>query len=126
MPCTPTSPSTNGSASIALSMLSLWLVLPRERRCAALHRLHSIACAPSTRPICEQRGLAEKTIYASLSFYDRFIAFRFGSELGPLDDIIPGDIVAFLREVMGRRTPYRDTTPPTHLRSLFRFLFWSK
>ena len=73
----------------------------------------------------EQRGLAEKTIYASLSFYDRFIAFRFGSELGPLDDIIPGDIVAFLREVMGRRTPYRDTTPPTHLRSLFRFLFWS-
>jgi integrase/recombinase XerD len=73
----------------------------------------------------EQRGLAEKTIYASLSFYDRFMAFRFGSKLGRLDDITPGDIIAFLREVMGRRTPYRDTTPPTHLRSLFRFLFWS-
>jgi hypothetical protein len=28
-------------------------------------------------------------------------------------------------EVMGRKTPYRDKTPPTHLRSLFRYLFWS-
>jgi len=70
----------------------------------------------------EQRGLAEKTIYAGLSFYDRFMAFRFGAKLGPLDDITPADIVAFLREVRGRKTPYRDTTPPTHLRSLFRFL----
>ena len=73
----------------------------------------------------EQRGLAEKTIYASLSFYDRFMRFRFGAKLGPLDDITPADIVAFLREVMGRRSTFRDTTPPTHLRSLFRFLFWS-
>jgi integrase/recombinase XerD len=73
----------------------------------------------------EQRGLAEKTIYASLSFYDRFMSFRFGAKLGPLDGITPADIVAFLREVMGRKAPYRDKTPPTHLRSLFRFLFWS-
>lgn len=73
----------------------------------------------------EQRGLAEKTIYASKSFLDRFMRFRFGAKLGRLDDITPADIVAFLREIMGRRTPYRDTTPPTHLRSLFRFLFWS-
>jgi site-specific recombinase XerD len=73
----------------------------------------------------KQRGLAEKTIYASLSFLDRFMTFRFGAKLGHLDDITPADIVAFLREVRGRKTPYRDTTPPTHLRSLFRFLFWS-
>jgi integrase/recombinase XerD len=73
----------------------------------------------------EQRGLAEKTIYASLSFYDRFMSFRFGAKLGPLDGITPADIVAFLREVMGRKAPYRDKTPPTHLRGLFRFLFWS-
>jgi hypothetical protein len=51
----------------------------------------------------EQRGLAEKTIYASLSFYDRFMAFQFGAKLGPLDDITPADSVAFLREVRGGR-----------------------
>jgi hypothetical protein len=53
------------------------------------------------------------------------MTFRFGAGLGDLDDITPADIVAFLREVMGRKTPYRDRTPPTHLRSLFRFRFWS-
>lgn len=73
----------------------------------------------------EQRGLTEATIYNSVRFLERFMAFRFGATLGNLDDIIPNDIVAFLREVMCRPTPYRDKTPPTHLRSLFRFLFWS-
>ena len=72
-----------------------------------------------------QRGLAEKTIYVSLRFLDRFMTFRFGATLGHLDDITPADIVAFLREVMSRKTPYRDKTPSTHLRNLFRFLFWS-
>jgi site-specific recombinase XerD len=72
-----------------------------------------------------QRGLAEKTIYDSLRFLDRFMTFRFGAKLGRLDDIRPADIVAFLRHLNNRKTPYRDRTPPTHLRSLFRFLFWS-
>jgi integrase/recombinase XerD len=72
-----------------------------------------------------QRGLAEKTIYNSLRFLDRFMTFRFGAKLGHLDDITPADIVAFLREVMSRKTPYRDKTPSTHLRNLFCFLFWS-
>lgn len=91
------------------------------RRATALDRLRSEYEAY----LREQRGLAEKTIYASLSFYDRFMSFRFGAKLGPLDGITPADIVSFLREIMGRKAPYRDTTPPTHLRSLFRFLFWS-
>jgi integrase/recombinase XerD len=73
----------------------------------------------------EQRGLAEKTIYASLSFYDRFMVFKFGEKLGCLDDITPADIVAFLRDIWGGKATFRDTTPPTHLRCLFRFLFWS-
>jgi integrase/recombinase XerD len=72
-----------------------------------------------------QRGLAEKTIYVSLRFLDRFMTFRFGAKLGRLDDITQADIVAFLHEVMSRTTPYRDKTPSTHLRNLFRFLFWS-
>jgi integrase/recombinase XerD len=58
-------------------------------------------------------------------FLERFMTFRFGAKLGDLNDITPADIVKFLREVMGRKTPYRDKTPPTHLRSLFRYLFWS-
>lgn len=73
----------------------------------------------------EQRGLTEATIYHCVRFLERFITFRFGATLGDLNDITPADIEKFLREVMGRKTPYRDKTPPTHLRSLFRFLFWS-
>jgi len=73
----------------------------------------------------EQRGLSDATIYHCLSFLDRFMRFRFGATLGKLDDISPGDIVAFLRKIMGGGKPYRDKTPPTHLRNLFRFLFWS-
>lgn len=73
----------------------------------------------------EQRGLTDKTIYSCVRFLERFMTFRFGAGLGNLDDITPADVVAFLREVMGRKTGYRDKTPPTHLRSLFRFLFWS-
>src|SRR5271165_2042237 len=73
----------------------------------------------------EQRGLAKATIYHCSRFLDRFMAFRFGATLGNLDDITPRDIVAFLRKVMSRPKPYRDRRPPTHLRGLFRFLFWS-
>lgn len=73
----------------------------------------------------EQRGLTKATIYHCSRFLDRFMAFRFGTTLGNLEDITPRDIVAFLRKVMSRPKPYRDRTPPTHLRSLFRFLFWS-
>ena len=92
---------------------------PRHRAPTALARLRS----EFETYMREQRGLAEKTIYASLSFYDRFMAFRFGGKLGPLDDITPADIVAFLLKVRGGKAMYRDTTPPTHLRCLFRYLF---
>ncbi|MGO9773194.1 MAG: site-specific integrase [Roseiarcus sp.] len=73
----------------------------------------------------DQRGLAKATIYRSLRFLDRFMAFRFGEEIGCLDDITPSDIIAFLRKIMAREKPDQDKTPPTHLRNLFRFLFWS-
>jgi integrase/recombinase XerD len=69
--------------------------------------------------------LAEATICHCARFLERFMEFRFGMTLGNLDDIEPHDIVAFLRKIMGRAEPYRDKTPPTHLRNLFRFLFWS-
>jgi integrase/recombinase XerD len=73
----------------------------------------------------EQRGLTEATIYHCVRFLDRFMTFRFGEKLGNLNDITPADIVKFLCDIMGRKISYRDKTPPTHLRSLFRFLFWS-
>lgn len=72
-----------------------------------------------------QRGLAESTIYACSRCFDRFMTFRFGAKLGNLNDITPGDIVAFLHKLMYRPQPLRDKTPPTHLRALFHFLFWS-
>lgn len=68
-----------------------------------------------------QRGVSESTIYHYLHLFKRFMAFRFGERLGNLNDIKPDDIVTFLRELMQRR----DKKPPTLLRSLFRFLFWS-
>ena len=70
----------------------------------------------------EQRGLTEATIYHCIRFLERFMTFRFGAVLGDLNDITSADVVAFLCKVMDRS---RDKTPPSHLRSLFRFLFWS-
>jgi integrase/recombinase XerD len=72
-----------------------------------------------------QRGLSEATIHHCLSFLKRFMAFRFGKKVGDLNNITPGDIVAFLRKIMTGTQPYRDKTPPSHLRNLFRFLFWA-
>jgi site-specific recombinase XerD len=71
-----------------------------------------------------QRGLTDATIYHCVSFLKRFMAFRFGETLGNLNDITPHDIIGFLRKLRGGSAP-RDKTPPTHLRNLFRFLFWS-
>lgn len=72
-----------------------------------------------------QRGLSDATIRHCLGFFERFLAFRFGGELGDLDAITPDDIAAFLHRLTDRKEPFRDKTPPTHLRSLFTFLFWS-
>lgn len=73
----------------------------------------------------EQRGLTEATIYHCVRFLHRFMAFRFGDGLGDISAITATDVARFLHEIMSRKSPYRDRTPPTHLRNLFRFLFWS-
>jgi integrase/recombinase XerD len=73
----------------------------------------------------DQRGLSKATIYHCLRFMDRFMTFRFGGTFGNLDEITPRDVVDFLRKIIGGGKPYRDKTPPSHLRNLFRFLFWS-
>jgi site-specific recombinase XerD len=52
------------------------------------------------------------------------MAFRFGETLGSYDEITPQDVVDFLCKLRGGTAP-RDKTGPSHLRNLFRFLFWS-
>ncbi|HOY79044.1 MAG TPA: tyrosine-type recombinase/integrase [Hyphomonadaceae bacterium] len=70
-----------------------------------------------------QRGLSERTIGHCWGFADRFLVFRFGEGDIELAAITPADIVAFLQKLTTRKAPYRDKTPPTHLRNFFRYLF---
>jgi len=72
-----------------------------------------------------QRGLSEPTIRHCLSFFERFMNFRFGDELGELNAITPEDIVSFFHKIRTKTKPYRGRTLPSHLRNLFKFLFWS-
>ena len=72
-----------------------------------------------------QRGLSDATIYACKRYFERFLTFRFGESLGDLEAITPDDIVKYLMAIRRGSTASRDTTPPSHLRTLFKFLFWS-
>jgi integrase/recombinase XerD len=94
---------------------------PRPKALTRLERLR----AEYEAYLRDQRGLSDSTIYACLRFMDRFMTFRFGATLGNLDGITLHDVVDFLRKIIGGDKPYRDKTPPSHLRNLFRFLFWS-
>jgi integrase/recombinase XerD len=73
----------------------------------------------------QQRGLAEGTIRNSLYYGERFLTFRFGAKLGDLNAITPDDIVAFLCKLKAGSAARRCSALPSHLRSLFQFLFWS-
>lgn len=70
-----------------------------------------------------QRGLSERTIEHCWRFADRFLAFRFGEAGDAPGAITPGDVAAFLQHLTARGSPFRDRTPPTHLRSFLRYLF---
>ena len=71
-----------------------------------------------------QRGLRETTIERHQAFLKRFMTFRFGATSGNINDIAPDDILAFVSQPAPTRS-CRVVSWPTHLRSLFRFLFWS-
>jgi len=70
-----------------------------------------------------QRGLSEATIADCWRFADQFLTFRFGDSDASFDAITPGDVAAFLQKLFSRKAPYRDKTPPTHLRKFFQYLF---
>jgi site-specific recombinase XerD len=63
--------------------------------------------------------MSERTIDGCWRCADRFLIFRFGDKEIDFRRLVPGDIVSFL----GRKTPYRDKTQPTHLRNFFQYLF---
>jgi integrase/recombinase XerD len=73
--------------------------------------------------LVRQRGLSQRTIFHAWRFADRFLDHRFGAGDVDLAAIRPGDIVAFLQHLLGRKAPYRDKTPATHLRTFFQYLF---
>jgi site-specific recombinase XerD len=72
-----------------------------------------------------QRGLSEKSIYDCWRFADRFLHFRFKGRRPNLSKITPADIARFMQHLISRGKPFRDKTPPTHLRNFFQFLFRS-
>ncbi|MGK2952402.1 MAG: tyrosine-type recombinase/integrase [Thiobacillus sp.] len=73
--------------------------------------------------LVRQRGLSQRTIFHAWRFADRFLDHRFGDGEVDLARIKPGDVVAFLQHLLGRKAPYRDKTPATHLRTFFQYLF---
>jgi len=72
-----------------------------------------------------QRGLSERTIGHCWRFADRFLKFRFNGEEADLSRITSIDIVRFMQHLTSRGKPFRDKTPPTHLRNFFQYLFKS-
>lgn len=78
-----------------------------------------------TEYLRHQRGLSERTIYHCWRFADRFITFRFRDKPHDFSKIKATDIARFMEHIAARKLPFRDKTPPTHLRNFFRFLFYS-
>lgn len=70
-----------------------------------------------------QRGLSDRTIADCWRFANQFLNFRFGETEVSLEAITPSDVAAFLKQLFSRKAPYRDKTPPTHLRNFFKYLF---
>jgi integrase/recombinase XerD len=69
------------------------------------------------------RGLSERSIYDCWRMADRFLDHRFGERTDELGRLTPGDVAKFLRHLTTRKPPFKDKTPPTHLRNFLRYLF---
>jgi integrase/recombinase XerD len=71
----------------------------------------------------QQRGLSERTIFHAWRMADRFLAFRFGEEIGDLAQLSSTDITDFLQHLSRWTPPLRDKTVASHLRNFCRYLF---
>jgi site-specific recombinase XerD len=72
-----------------------------------------------------QRGLCDRSIYHCWRLADRFLDHRFSDRDDDLRRITSGDIAAFLQHLTTRKPPFKDKTPPTHLRNFLQYLFKS-
>jgi integrase/recombinase XerD len=73
--------------------------------------------------LIKQRGLSQRTIYHTLRFANRFLDHRFGDKMIDPACLRAADTTSFVQHVLARRTPYRDKTVTTHLRTFFQYLF---
>jgi site-specific recombinase XerD len=71
----------------------------------------------------QHRGASERTVYHAWRVADRFLAFRFGTEVGDLSRITAADLASFLQEVVAGKHPQRQKGFATHLRNFSRYLF---
>ena len=73
-----------------------------------------------------QRGLSERTIYHLLAICRplHHLPLQEASH-SILRNYKAIDIAKFMEHVTSRKTPFRDKTPPTHLRNFFRYLFYA-
>lgn len=122
-----TTGSTRKFGAYRLARLIQYLVeagiVSRVAPAAKIDSPRESLCREYERYLRTQRGLSDATIYHCVRFYERFMTFRFGDGLGDLKTLTANDIVVFLRQLAA--VAQRDKTPPTHLRSLFKFLFWT-
>lgn len=73
--------------------------------------------------LIKQRGLSERTIDHTLGFANRFLDHRFGTAMIDLTRLRAADTTGFVLHVLARRTPFRDKTVTSHLRTFFQYLF---
>ena len=72
-----------------------------------------------------QRGLSAATSNSCLNYFDRFMKHHFEGKLGNVNHITSDHMVAFLRKHTSKAQPHGVIASPSHLRNLFKFLFWS-
>lgn len=73
--------------------------------------------------LIKQRGLSQRTIYHTLRFAHRFLDHRFETGMIDLTRLRAADTTSFVQHALARRTPYRDKTVTTHLRTFCQYLF---
>ncbi|MCP2821190.1 integrase, partial [Salmonella enterica subsp. enterica serovar Typhimurium] len=72
--------------------------------------------------LVKHRGLTPRTVAHASGFANRFLEHRFGSRKIDLTRLRAADTTNFVQDVVARRTPYRDKTVTSHLRSFFQYL----
>ena len=73
-----------------------------------------------------QRGQGDETIAGVTRIADRFLDHCFGAKGDRIGDLTGEHVASYLASLAERVPPYRDKTPPSHLRTFLVFLFRTK